>query len=312
MPKVVFVGNFQVAYSTESHMAWVWENVLGWEVVRLQENQTRTETVVDACKNAQVFQWTSTHGWNFGGRYSQDQMVEMIRKLRVPSFSYHLDLYWNLNILDRRQDRIGVHPSWKLDYFFSTDGGDHPWRERGVNHVWMPPGVVDYGVYRGDFQQGLASDVGFAGSIGYHPEFPYRNQLITNVKSRYGNRFRAYTGMREKALNNTYASVKCLVGDHCFSTNAKLKYWSDRLPETTGRAGWIVYPRVAGLEGFTANGLDTYEPGNFQDLYAHIDLWLDSSHDAEKEQRRTSLMEYVRHNHTYSVRLRQILETMGF
>lgn len=309
--RIIFVGNHSVPYSTEAHHGWVWENVLKWEVVRLQENQTTTDAVVSACKNADLFSWTHTHSWFFGGSFSQEEMVQKIRDMKVPSFSYHLDLYWNLNILDKRQDLIGIHPSWKLDFYFSTDGSNHPWKERGVNHVWMPPGIVDYGVYRGDFQQILASDVGFVGSAGYHPEFPYRGQLLSNVKSRYGNRFRTYTGMREKALNSVYNSVKCVVGDHCFSTNPSIKYWSDRLPETTGRAGWMVYPQVAGLEDFISHGLDTYHAGNFSELYSKIDYWLDPAHDAEKEERRKSLMEYVKNNHTYSVRMRQILETMG-
>lgn len=308
--RVAFVGNFLVPYSTESHHAAVWES-LGWEVIRLQENSTTTDAVIAACKGAQLFQWTSTHGWSFGGSVSQHEMVQKIRDLGVPSFSYHLDLYWNLNQLDRRQDRIGVHPSWQLDWFFSTDGGDHPWKERGVNHVWMPPGVVDSGVYRGEFNQPLASDVGFVGSIGYHPEFRYRTQLIENLKSHYGSRFRTYAGMRERALNSCYASIKCVVGDHCFSTNPDLKYWSDRLPETLGRGGWMVYPRVAGLEEFITHGLDTYNAGNFQELYSKTDYWLDPAHDAEKEQRRASLMDYVKQNHTYSVRLKEILRVIG-
>lgn len=308
--KIVFVGNFDVPFSTESHHRWTW-NQMGHEVVALQENRTTTDAVVAACQGAQLFQWTHTHGWNFGGSFSQDTMVQKIRDMGIPSFSYHLDLYWNLNRLDQREDRIGIHPSWKLDYYFSTDGGDHPWKERGVNHIWMPPGVVDSGVYQATFQPTLASDVGFVGSVGYHPEFGYRPLLVQNVKNRYGSRFRTYAGMRENALNSCYASIGCVVGDHCFSTDPTLKYWSDRLPETLGRYGWMVYPKVAGLEEFISHGLDTYSAGNFEELYAKIDYWLDPAHADEKEERRIALMEYVRQHHTYGVRLKEILRVIG-
>jgi hypothetical protein len=308
--KIVFVGNFSVPFSTESHHKWTWEH-LGHQVVALQENRTTTDEIIAACQGAQVFQWTHTHGYSFGGTVTQDEMVKRIRAVGLTSFSYHLDVYFGLDQLDRRETNLGKHPSFRLDYFFSTDGGNHPWKEKGINHIWMPPGIVESGCYRGEHMAVLASDVGFVGSIGYHPEFAYRTQLVEQLKKHYGSRFRTYAGMREKALNNTYASTRCVVGDHCFSTNPDLKYWSDRLPETLGRAGFMVYPNVAGLEEFIANGLVTYKAGNFDDLYSKVDYYLDSAHNAEKEERRTSLLEYVKKNHTYTVRLQQILNVMG-
>lgn len=308
MPRVVFVGNFSVPYSTESHHKWTWEKI-GWTVTPLQENQTSTDAIVEACKGADLFQWTHTHSWGFGGSFTQDEMVKRIRDLGVPSFSYHLDIYWGLNQLDQRQNKVGEHPSWKLDYFFSTDGSHQKdYESRGVNHRYMPPGVVEYGCFKGTPQVVLASDVGFVGSMGYHPEHPYRRRLLENVKAHYGNRFRLYTGMREKALNDAYASIKVVIGDHCFSTNPELVYWSDRLPETLGRGGFMIYPYTFGLQGFIDNGLSTYRAGDFGELYRLIDYWLDPANTEEKEQRRNSLMEYVKNNHTYTQRLQEIVQ----
>lgn len=310
MPRIVFVGNFSVDYSTESHHAWTWEK-LGWEVVKFQENspKTSTDAIVEACRNANLFSWTSTHGWRFGGSFSQDEMVARIRELKVPSFSYHLDVYWGLSKLDGRENRIGQHPSWKLDRFYSTDGSHQKeFESRGVHHVFLPPAVVSKGIYRGDYSLALAHDIGFVGSTGYHPEHFYRRQLIENLKSHYGNRFRTYCGMREQALNNTYASIKCVIGDHCFSTNRDYLYYSDRLPETCGRYGFMIYPFTRGLEEWIKNGLITYNAGDFGELFRLTDYWLDPTHSKEKEDRRNSLAEYVKNHHTYSHRLQFILD----
>src|SRR5215831_4658075 len=244
-PRVVFVGNFSVPFSTESHHKWTWEQ-MGWEVTALQENQTSTDIIVAACQTAQLFQYTHTHGWETGGTFSMDEALEKIRKMGVPSFSYHLDVYWGLNRLDQRENRIGKHASWKVDHFFSTDGAhEEEYKNRGVNHHWMPPAVVGYGCYKGESRPALSTDVAFIGSSTYHPEYPFRGRLIQALQSKYGDRFNVFTGMREKQLNDLYASVKVVVGDHCFA--GLPHYWSDRLPETCGRGGFIVYPETEGM-----------------------------------------------------------------
>jgi hypothetical protein len=303
MPRVVFVGNFDPAFSTESHHAWTWER-LGWQVVRLQENRTTTEAILGACQGAQLLQITHTHGWNLGGQISPETMLQRVRDIGIPSFSYHLDLYFGLNKLDKRDERTGQHWSWQVDHFFSTDGGhEAEYAARGINHHWLPPGVVEYGCFKGQYCEVFASDIGFVGSIGYHPEYPFRTRMVEALKKHYGPRFRTYAGMREKALNNVYASVKVVVGDHCFAGIPK--YWSDRLPETCGRHGFLLYPRTEGITIPTA----LYYPGNLDDLIEQIDYWL--ANEKQREEIRTVAAEHVKQNDTYTQRLREVLRVIG-
>lgn len=300
--RVVFVGNFQHPFTTESHHKWTWEK-LGWEVSCLQENRTSTDAIVEACKTAQLFQYTHTHGWNTGGSFTMNDAVKKIREMGVPSFSYHLDLYWGLGRLDQRENRIGEHPSWKLDYFFSTDGGhEEQFKERGVNHVWLPPGVVAYATHKGTFRPTLASDIGFVGSVGYHPEYPYRTEMVRRLQEKYGPRFRTYSGVREEKLNDVYASVKVVVGDHCFAGTPK--YWSDRLPETCGRGGFIIYPETEGITIPTA----TYKPQDVDDLIAKVDYYLEN--EKERLEVQEAAFNHTRLHDTYSQRLSFILETI--
>ncbi len=302
--KIAFIGNFDFPFSTESHHAWTWEK-LGHQVVRLQENRTTTDQVLDACHGAQLLQYTHTHGWLTPGSFGLEELLRRVRQMGVKSFSYHLDLYFGLNTLDKREDRIGQHPSWKVDYFFSTDGAhDLEYRARGVNHIYLPPAVVEYGCYKGKPIPHFTSDIGFVGSVGYHPEYPFRTKMVEALQKMYGPQFRIYSGAREDHLNNVYASCKIVVGDHCFA--GMPRYWSDRLPETCGRGGFIIYPRTEGMTIPTA----TYEPQNLQSLYEKIAYYI--NHPQEREQIRDAAFEHVKANDTYTHRLATILTTMGF
>lgn len=303
MPRIVFVGNFEPVHSTESHHRWTWDH-LGWEVTALQENKTTTDAILAACWGADALQVTHTHGWSVGGSMAPETMLQRVREMGVPSFSYHLDLYFGLSVLDKRDERTGQHWSWKVDHFFSTDGShEAEYAARGVNHHYLPPGVVEYGCFKGTKMDVLASDIGFVGSIGYHPEYPFRTRLVNELKNHYGPRFRTYAGMRETALNNVYASVKVVVGDHCFA--GQPYYWSDRLPETCGRGGFLIYPRTEGMTIPTA----TYEPQNVKDLIEKIDYFL--ANEALRTEIQNAAFEHVKAHDTYTHRLQEIVKVIG-
>jgi glycosyl transferase family 1 len=301
--KIVFLGNFEPVHSTESHHKWTWEK-LGHQVVALQENKTTTDAVVAACKDAQLFQWTHTHGFVPGGTILLTEMLDRIHGLGVKTFSYHLDVFWLLNQWDKREDNIGKHPSWRVQHFFSTDGSHDQakWKSRGVNHHWLPPGVVESGCFEGSFQPSLACDVGFIGSVNYHPEHSFRGIMVQALRNRYGSRFRAFQGHRERGLNDLYASCKVTVGDHCFA--GRPRYWSDRLPEACGRGGFVIYPLVEGLTIPTV----TYLPQNLPDLFTKIDHYLERPE--KREVIRKSCHEHVKKFDTYTQRLQEILKVM--
>ncbi|MHB8501514.1 MAG: glycosyltransferase family protein [Candidatus Acidiferrales bacterium] len=300
--KIVFLGNFCVPYSTESHHRWTWEK-LGHQVVALQENKATTDQVVEACKDAQLFQWTHTHGFVTSGSILLTEMLDRIHEMGVKTFSYHLDVYWGLNQWDKREDNIGKHPSWRVQHFFSTVGDrDDDFKHRSVNHHWLPPGVVESGCFEGTFQPNLACDVGFTGSVNYHPEYPFRDIMVKALRARYGPSFRVFQGVREQSLNDLYASCKVLVGDHCFA--GRPKYWSDRLPETCGRGGFIVYPLTEGMTIPAA----TYLPQSVGHLVEKIDYYLENAEKREVIRKRC--FGHVKAHDTYTHRLQKILEVM--
>lgn len=301
--KVTFVGNHSVSFSTESHLSWTLE-YLGHEVQRLQENRCYADDVVSIANQSDLFIWVRTHGWEISG-----DVNSMLDRINVPTVGFHLDRYWGLDKLDRRESLIGEHTWWHVDYMFTADGGNQDgFKKRGVNHYWLPPAVVEKECYPGTPREEYKVDVAFVGSKGYHPEYTQRGELIDWLENTYGERFKRFAGdtsgtVRENDLNDLYASAKVVVGDSCFA--GADYYYSDRVPETLGRHGFLLHPKTKGLD---IEGLQTYEAGNYKQLKSQIDYFLE--HDQERRDiiQRTSID--VKTRHTYTQRVKQMLKVI--
>jgi hypothetical protein len=141
------------------------------------------------------------------------------------------------------------------------------------------------------------------GASSYHPEYPFRGELLAFLKEVYGERFKIFQGYRGQALNDLYASIRVVVGDSCFG--GVDRYWSDRIPETLGRGGFLIHPSTSGL---TIPGLVTFEPGNLSQLQDRIDYYLDNP------DRRAFLQiaanDWVKDNETYTNRMTTLLKCM--
>lgn len=306
MATIVVLGNHEVSFCTERELDWTLEK-MGHTVYRLQENKTSATEVEQLCRErgAKLLIWVHTHGWDVQGDLYR--MLDRLHQYGTKVCSFHLDRFWGLNQLDGRQDRIGTHAFFKTDVFFSADGGnDERWKAAGVNHFWLPPGVVERDCYFGTPSLQFNSPIAFTGADGYHPEYPFRTRMVNRLREQFGTNFRVYQGIREKALNDLFASVRVLVGDCCFA--GADRYWSDRVPETIGRGGFLIFPETPGL---SIPGLVTYEPGNIEDLIIKIKYWIDDDHNVERIRRRNEAHEWVKQHDTYTDRMATVLQVMG-
>lgn len=301
---IALLGNHSVSYCTERDLAWTLEG-MGHQVLAFQENADTTERILESCLEHRIklFIYVHTHGWHTPGTMGMPQLLARLKDAGIITVSFHLDKYKGLNIGDGRESRVGAHPFWSSDFVFTADGGSQDWfHSLGVNHHWLPPGVVKKWCVRGTYRADLAVDVAFVGARAYHPEYPFRGQLIEFLENTYGDRFRVFTGYREQDLNDVYASAKVVVGDSCFGGSPF--YWSDRVPETLGRGGFLIHPASTGL---AIPGLVTYEPGNLSDLQDKIDYYL--AHD--RSGLSDAAMSWVRENETYTNRMQQLLRAVG-
>jgi hypothetical protein len=309
--RVVFVGNFGPAHSTETHLAQALE-AIDVEVVREQENQVDWSTLAKRCTDANFFLWTSTHDYSPASVYPAQR--QFLADCTIPIVGYHLDIWHGLG----RAHRVNEAPFFKVGLLVTADGGhDAEWIDAGVNHRYMPPGVSEFecepGTPRGEFR----SPVAFVGSWdgGYHAEHQHRHQLVRWLqKNRPDCQFwpkpRKHA-VRGDALRDLYASVGVVVGDSCFAGRIA-NYHSDRIPETLGRGGFLLHPAVPGVTDGTlytdGEHLRTWRVGDWDALAYLIDHYTANPDEACKiaEQGRAHVLEH----HTYTRRMEQLLDLL--
>lgn len=310
--KVAILGNFRIGYTTENDLAWSFMR-LGHETVCMQEDEWTTDGVLERCldQKVELLLYIHTHGWVTPGSITLDELWQKLADKGIVTASFHLDIWRGL----AREPDVGTHPFWHTKYVFSADGGSNDWyKEKGINHFWLPPGVVERDCYYADPADQYLYDVVFVGSRNYHPEWSYRPQLIDWLYNTYGNRFAHYGNdglgvVRQNDLNRLYRSAKVVVGDsynpgpHFTHPN----YWSDRVTETMGRGGFLIHPDVEGLTDLYPD-LITYRYGEFAELKRLIDYYLEDY--VNREHLRLKNHVHVKENHTYSNRMQQLLDTI--
>lgn len=282
------------------------ENEPGIFVVAAE--RLRTEPRID------VVIWTRT-GWN--PPVPHDEQYAMLGAAKaegIPTVGPHLDRWIGLE----REGQIDEEPYFRCQIMATADGGHQAeWAERGIDHRWFPPGVSEFECGGGTYNRRLASDVAFVGSWrpGYHAEWTHRPELIDFLRRTYRNRCRFWGGpgrsMRGAALRDLYASTKVNVGDSCLVGGATA-YLSDRVPETLGRGGFLMHPHVDGVTDGTlyTDGvhLVTWPLGDWGELRRLVDYYV--VHDDERRAIAEAGRRHVLEHHTYTVRMRDLLDTL--
>ena len=304
MTTVAYCGNFDAPHSTETHVAKALEN-LGHIVIRLPEQRMDWATLPAQVAGADLFLWTRTAGFDPADLEGQANAIKL---LDIPSAGFHLDRWVGLN----REPDVHRSPFFRCDFLFTADGGhDDFWKAHGINHYWSPPAILSDEAKRvGNYRRDYAADVGFVGNLRRygHPEWgPYRLKLYNFLARTYRGRFKLWEGgIRGQDLADLYASVKVLVGDSCLAGGAT-RYWSDRVPETLGRGGYLVHPYVLGLDAAHPL-LPMYRLEDFDALRSMIDVALE--HDSDRQEIADSNREHVLANHTYEHRMKRVLATV--
>lgn len=309
--KIAILGNFSYAHSTEQHHLQALTD-LGHTVVPLQEGATTAGQLVSQARTADLLLWVHTHGWDTPGGITS--ALRELRRAGTPTIAYHLDLWRGIG---REKDLTGGHPYLSaVRDFFTVDPGMADWLNthtsvRGhyltaaVAHreCWTVPAPT----------QDL--DVVFVGSHRYHPEWNYRATLLLKLTERYGARFHVIPGagkaVRGAELNRLYGRTKVVVGDTLCPGFDYPGYWSDRVYETLGRGGFLIHPRIPGMDVEFRDGehLVYYDYTDFDGLFARIDHYLAAP--AERETIRASGHAEVHARHTYLHRWQTILETLA-
>jgi hypothetical protein len=191
------------------------------------------------------------------------------------------------------------------DVCFVTDGGhDDTWRDHRINHVLLRQGIHEPHAHVGTPLKDHPPIV-FIGTYSY----PARMALIDALRARYGDAFTHYglggdrREVRGEDLNNILASAKIVVGDSVPSPH----YWSNRIYEITGRGGFLMHPRVAGLEKEFIDGVHYagYDFGSWENVYTQIDHYLTHEDARRSIQMKGHLL--TREHYTYTKRCAKLL-----
>ena len=322
--RIAFLGNFTVPYCSEVHYLKTLTK-LGHDVVPLQETQTTASDLVKVLDSGiDMFFWVHTHGWVTP---QIEDFLTMLKVRGIPSVGYHLDLWLGI----QREKDLETDPYWKIQYFFSVDKLMVDLlnsREDMPKAFFLRAGVFEDECFLGKKREEFTHDVIFVGSRGYHPEWPYRPRLIKWLEKTYGDRFAQYGGgglgtVRGNDLNDLYASAKIVVGDTLCKGYEYPEYLSDRIFETTGRGGFMIHPYITGIEncfkigsklpGGRAIKPDTqeiavYKFRDFTYLKYLIDYFL--KNEDEREAIRLKGHERTKSEHTYTNRLKEIIQTI--
>ena len=312
MANIVFLGNFRVDFTSESHHAKSLES-LGHKVIRMQETEARSENILDLALKSDLFVWIHTHGWRTPGSLTMEEVLDTLKENNIPTMTYHLDLWFGL----QRQKDLEVMPVYKkIGHFFTVDSQMAQWfnEKTRVKGHYLHAGVFgEECIYK---QSITKRDVAFVGSKKYHPEWQYRAKLVDWLEDTYKNKFEHYgnggiKNVRGIALNKIYWTTKVVVGDTlCLNFNYP-DYWSDRIYETLGRGGFLIHPYIPGIEKEFVDKKHVvfYEYGNFEQLKELIDYYL--VNDEEREAIRKAGHELVKNNYTYKHRWQTILKELG-
>lgn len=301
--RFAYVGNFSAPYSTENDVARALRN-RGHVVTQIPEQSLDWTEVPSKAEGADVFLWTRTAGFDPPDLSTQDWAL---KRLDIPTVGYHLDRWWGL---DREAD-VYRSPWFTQDLLCTAHGSDQ-WEKHGIRHRWFPPGVSEQWTKPGHFRNHLRSEVAFVGnmeSYGHLEWAPYRRRLASELRKRFS--LNIFPGRNRKAirgeqLTDLYTSGKVFIGDSCL-VNSPERYWSDRVPETCGRGGFLIHPDVVGLKQQHPD-LVTYTLGDFDELCDLVAYYLE--HDDLRKGIAVENRRHVLAHHTYEHRVDQLVQTL--
>lgn len=296
MAKIFFVGDFQTSYSSELYILKSLRE-LGHEVKAFQEQQ--------GVNGQRLAGTVIMGGYDFvlGSKFRIDNaklFIAMLKENGVKTVSWLFDLYLDLPPEMGAVRSIKEAP-FMCDYVFMSDGG-HDEEFKDMNRFVLRQGIFqeEAKMLKPDYE----IDVAFIGSRTYNK----RIDLVNFLRKRYGSDFRhfGYNAplVRGMDLNKLLSKVRVVVGDSVPSDN----YWSNRVYEILGRGGFLLHPKVKGLEKEFEyfKHLVPFEHSNYEQLGEIIDHYI--SHDEEQEKIRRAGFKFCKSNYTYKIRSKQLVD----
>lgn len=298
--KCLYLGVFERPYDTEVYIANSLE-ALGHTVVRCPMVQATIHEMREVLATEKPDFILFSKGWF---KTNNEDFIQFFKHSGFLTVGWFFDLAWGT----MREGHIYQHMAFRADIVCTTDGGhDEQFRDAGIRHFTLRQGIYEPEAYLAKPEK--AEDIVFVGTSvhSHYFSWDHRKKLIDWLGVTYDKQFGWYgqnDGIRNDKLNTLYASTKVVVGDSVYSPN----YWSNRLYETIGRGGFLIFPEIPGIEKeFTPyEHFIPYKVGHWAELKEKIDYYL--THDKEREKIRLAGFEHCKKHHTYKKRCERLIE----
>lgn len=289
--KIFYIGGFSKEFDTEVYIAHGFRE-LGVDIKCWDENLNLTIDML--LERIEAFNPDFVL-LSKNRRYGK-LLIDRLRG-KYLTVSWLFDLYHDLPREMNCSRSLKDNPFF-ADRVFMSDGG-----EFGAKKETLRQGIHEPEAILG--RPSVDHDVVFIGSDTYFG----RHQMIDFLKETYKGRF-AHYGMgggreiRGLELNNVLAGSKIVVGDSVYAPN----YWSNRIYEVLGRGGFLLHPKVEGLEKEFEpyKHFIPFDRGNFEQIKEIIDYFI--THKKEREKIRLAGHEFCKENYTYTLRCKTLLQ----
>ena len=285
---IVQCGNQTAPHSTEAAYRDGYQ-AAGCTVIGIEQAEAferGPQFILDQCDatRADLLVYSRTHNNTALG----PEWTECWRTLEgreTKTASVHLDVFWGLP--EREAWIANGDALFTTGLVLTADGGsDEKWKAAGVNHRWLPPGADCRFIppHAEPFAE-LAGKIVFVGSsMGYHPLWQHRQDMVEFARKTWGERFieigngTVWGPRRGEDLARVYASDCIVIGDCCFADQRR-RYVSDRLPETLARGGVLLMATNDGLDQYWYDGVDyvRWHAGDFDDLAMKVERAVDEN-----------------------------------
>jgi len=241
------------------------------------------------------------------------------KKISIANFQWankkYTTIMWYFDIQVPFQNSI-LERARRVDIFYITNIGQIPFlTQNGVNARYLPQACYTDYSYKSNNREYLY-DVSFIGNNNKH--MGMREMLLKQVSEYYdlhlwGKRWETgttYTS-HERIFGEKYANV-CIRSkivldiksyEYCLLANG---YFSNRVFITLGYGGFLLSQKVKGKDEIFEDGKHLVYFETQDELIELIGYYL--SHDEEREKIARQGKEYVLQNHTYRIRIAQILD----
>jgi hypothetical protein len=291
--KIFYIGGFSRSYDTEVYIAHGFRE-LGVDVKCWDENLNLSpEMLIERIEDFDPDFVLLSKNRRYG--------LDIIKRLK----GKYLTVSWLFDLYHDLPQEMGNSRGFKdnpffADVVFMSDGGELEVKKETLRQGIHEPEAK---LLKREYKY----DVAFIGADTYMK----RHQLLEFLRETYKDRFVHY-GMgglpetRGMELNEILATSKVIVGD---SVPAD-KYWSNRIYEVLGRGGFLLHPRVRGLEGEFQyyKHFIPFDHGNFEQIKEIVDYFI--SHDKEREKIRLAGHKFCKNNYTYKIRCEELLSVV--